>query len=43
MIRDEQDLPTLTAPPLSPEASFDAEVAETFSVTWLEPVAPARS
>lgn len=43
MNRDEQDLPIVTAPPLSPEASFDADVAETFSVTFIEPAAPARS
>lgn len=29
------DLPAMLAPPLSPEATFDADVAAGFDVDWL--------
>ncbi len=41
MTRDETDLPIIVAPPLSPEASFDVDVATAFDVVFIEPLPPA--
>lgn len=32
---EEQNLPETLAPPLAPDASFDAEVAAAFGAEWL--------
>ncbi len=34
---EDQSLPETLAPPLAPDATFDAEVAATFGVEWLAP------
>jgi len=35
MTADERDLPVMIAPPLAPDASFDADVAAAFGTAWL--------
>ncbi len=42
MTADANALPIIVAPPLSPEASFDADVADLHEVEWLEPAALSR-
>jgi hypothetical protein len=42
MTPDETDLPTIVAPPLSPAASFDADVADLHDVEWLAAPSAAR-
>jgi len=39
---EDQTLPETLAPPLSPDATFDADVAATFGVDWLTPVSLGR-
>lgn len=39
---DDQTLPETLAPPLSPDASFDADVASAFGVDWLAPASLGR-
>ena len=35
MNAEHRDLPVVLAPPLSPDASFDADVAAGFDIDWL--------
>ncbi|MGU9979300.1 hypothetical protein ACJ4V0_04570 [Phreatobacter sp. HK31-P] len=42
MTPDETRLPVMVAPPLSPAASFDPEVAALHDVEWLERPSLAR-
>lgn len=39
---EEQSLPETLAPPLAPDASFDADVAIAFDVEWLRSVVLGR-
>ncbi len=42
MTADETTLPVIVAPPLSPDATFDADVADLHEVEWLTPAALSR-
>ncbi len=42
MTADGSTLPVIVAPPLSPDASFDADVADLHEVEWLAPPALSR-
>lgn len=35
MKAEERDLPVILAPPLAPDASFDADLAAGFDIDWL--------
>jgi hypothetical protein len=42
MTADGSTLPVIVAPPLSPDATFDVDVADLHEVEWLAPAALSR-